>query len=82
MHHLGITRHDLIIADSAEPKSITEINRLGFNVKPAYKGPDSIQSGINNLKQYEVYMHEESSNLHHEVDLHECRSESVRYDCT
>ncbi len=70
MRKLGITNRDQIIADSAEPKSIEELKRLGFNVKPAYKGPDSIQSGINNLKQYEVYMDPASKNLHMESDLY------------
>jgi phage terminase large subunit len=69
MKHLGIGKQE-IIADSAEPKSIEELKRLGFNVKPAYKGPDSIQSGINTIKQYEVYMHPDSSNLHMEADLY------------
>jgi len=70
MKHLGIKKTDTIIADSAEPKSIESIKRLGFNIKPAYKGPDSIQAGINTIKQYEVYMHPESSNLHQECDLY------------
>jgi phage terminase large subunit len=69
MKYLGIGKQE-IVADSAEPKSIEELKRLGFNVKPAYKGPDSIQSGINTIKQYEVYMHPDSSNLHMEADLY------------
>lgn len=70
MRMLGIPKNQEIIADSAEPKSIEELRRLGFNVKPAYKGPDSIQSGINTIKQYEVFMHPDSSNLHMEADLY------------
>ena len=70
MTRLGITRSDLIIADSAEPKSIEELRRLGFNVQKAYKGPDSIQSGINIIKQHEVYMHPDSTNLHEEYNLY------------
>jgi len=66
----GITNRDQIIADSAEPKSIEDLKRAGFNVKPAYKGPDSIQAGINTLKEYEVYMHPDSSDLHDEAFLY------------
>ena len=32
--------------------------------------PDSIQAGINTIKEYEVYMHPESSNLHNEAALY------------
>lgn len=70
LKEFGITNRDTIIADSAEPKSIEELKRLGFAIRPAYKGPDSIQSGISNIKQYEVYMHPESTNLHMESDLY------------
>jgi len=67
---LGIKPTDTLIADSAEPKSIEEIRRLGYRPQKAYKGPDSIQAGINRIKQFEVYMHPESSNLHDEYNLY------------
>ena len=43
-----------IIADSAEPKSIAELQRQGLNVKASKKGKDSIKNGINLLKQYRL----------------------------
>jgi phage terminase large subunit len=70
MKVLGITRTDQIIADSAEPKSIETLRRLGFNIQKAYKGPDSIRAGINNIKQHEVYIHPDSSNLLDEYNLY------------
>ena len=42
----------LIMADSAEPKSIKELNNLGWRVKPCKKGADSINFGISSLKSY------------------------------
>lgn len=36
----------LVIADSAEPKSIDEIRLYGVNIVPALKGPGSINKGI------------------------------------
>jgi phage terminase large subunit len=42
------------ICDSAEPKSIEEMYRLGLNVKPATKGKDSINNGIDILKRYKI----------------------------
>ena len=41
---LEITRGAEIFADSAEPKSIEEIYRTGFNIKPTKKGPDSYKN--------------------------------------
>lgn len=52
MRGLGVTRNDVIFADSAEPKSIEEIYRQGFNIKPTVKGADSINMGIQLIKQY------------------------------
>ena len=45
---------DLIIADSAEPKSIEELARLGHWIKGAVKGKDSINQGIDVLKRYKI----------------------------
>jgi len=36
----------LVIADSAEPKSIDEIKLYGVPILPAVKGPDSVRQGI------------------------------------
>lgn len=38
----GVTANDLIIADSAEPKSIADLREYGANIRPAEKGPDSV----------------------------------------
>lgn len=47
-----------IIADSAEPKSIEEIRRLGIQrIKPCTKGADSIIHGIQKLQNYEIIIH-------------------------
>lgn len=52
-----------IIADSAEPKSITEIKRRGWNIKGAVKGKDSINQGVDAIKRYKCYIHSGSKNL-------------------
>ena len=41
---INIDRRDEVFADSAEPKSIEEIYRMGWNIKPTLKG--SINIGI------------------------------------
>lgn len=54
IHQMGIS-NQVITADSAENKSIAEIKRLGVpNIKPAKKGKDSIQFGIQWLKQQTI----------------------------
>lgn len=45
----GIGPRDVVYFDSSEPKSIQEIYEMGFNVKPADKGPDSVRAGIDFL---------------------------------
>jgi len=42
----GVNRSDVIICDSAEPKSIDEIHAHGFNTHGARKGKDSVKNGI------------------------------------
>lgn len=54
---------EIVIADSAEPKSIDEIHRYGINVHPAKKGADSIRAGIQFLKSRELYVTKDSVNL-------------------
>lgn len=48
----GLKSGALIMADSAEPKSIKELRNLNYRVKPCKKGADSIRSGIDKLKSY------------------------------
>lgn len=51
---LGFSK-SVIVADSAEQKSIEEIRRKGITrIKPASKGKDSIIHGIQKLQQYEI----------------------------
>ena len=52
----GITRHQQIIADCAEPKSIKELQAQGLWVTPSPKGADSIISGIDILKRYRIHV--------------------------
>ena len=73
----GLTNYDLvnkfkelkietgvpIIADSAEPKSIEEIRRYGFNIHPSVKGKDSIIHGITFLKQHKLNIKSNGVNL-------------------
>jgi len=51
-----------IIADSAEPKSIAEIKRMGLNVIPCQKGPDSVKFGISTMQSSKLMVTASSIN--------------------
>lgn len=52
-----------IIADSAEPKSVKDLQLLGWNIRGAVKGPDSIINGIDTMKQYRHNIVKSSLNM-------------------
>jgi phage terminase large subunit len=53
----------LVIADSAEPKSIDEIKSYGVNIAPALKGPDSVKHGIKTVQDQRIMVTRRSVNL-------------------
>jgi len=53
----------LTIADSAEPKSIAELQRLKCEVLPSVKGKDSINAGLQLMKQFKINVTNDSLNL-------------------
>ena len=65
-----LNSHDIktiIYADSAEPKSIAELQSYGHQILPVSKGRDSIVYGINLINQNEVYVTSRSKNLINEL---------------
>lgn len=58
---LGLDRRDEVWCDSAEPKSIEEIHRMGWNVKPTQKG--AINIGIDMVRRYKLIATDGSINL-------------------
>lgn len=53
----------LVIADSAEPKSIDELKDLGVNIVGAPKGAGSILQGIQNVQAQRVSVTKRSTNI-------------------
>lgn len=45
--------NDIVTADSAEPKSISELNQYGLKIRGVKKGPDSIDYGVRFLQSLE-----------------------------
>jgi len=71
--HLIRNEHNLdrgsdIVADSAEPKSIEELNRGGLRVRGVSKGSNSVLFGIQKVRQHKIFIHEDSHNLKQEFE--------------
>lgn len=56
-----------ITADSAEPKSIDELKSLGLRVRPAAKGKDSVQNGIQWIQELQIIIHPRCVNFLTEI---------------
>lgn len=61
---LGVTKTDEIFADNAEPKTIEELNRAGYNVKPADK---DVTEGIRKVKSRPLFITRRSVNILKEI---------------
>ena len=57
---------DTVICDSAEPKSVTELRLLGVNALAAKKGKDSVNHGIQWLKQQKIVIDKKCINTQNE----------------
>lgn len=67
LRDLEIDQSTEILSDSAEPKSIEEIARMGFSAIPVEKGTDSINFGIDIMKSHKMHITKRSSNLELEL---------------
>lgn len=61
--HLNQLQDTLLIADSAEPKSIDELAMYGVRVLPAQKGQGSVLQGIQYVQAQRISMTKRSVNL-------------------
>ena len=60
-----------IIADSAEPKSIRELQEFGlYRMTAAHKGKDSINNGIQRIQDYHIIIHPRCVNFRKEISLY------------
>ena len=61
-------RKEIIVADSAEPKSIEHLRGLGlYRIKPSKKGKDSINAGIQFIQDFKIYVHPRCVNFLTEI---------------
>ena len=66
----GVSKSVSIVADSAEPKSIEELRRMGWRIEGANKGKDSILNGIDILKRFRINVTSRSANLIKELNAY------------
>lgn len=60
---------NIIIADCANPKDITDLKSMGLErIKKCYKGKDSIVHGINKLQEYKIIINKKCENTIIEFD--------------
>lgn len=78
MDDLGISRRSPIYADSAEPKDILDMRKMGWNIVGAQKGPDSVRNGIKFVKDKEVFATERSNNLWKESEDYRWRLDQYK----
>jgi phage terminase large subunit len=90
MYHKGYTNQDIsgyftqsginkaisIIADSAEPKSIEELRRMGWRIEGANKGKDSILNGIDILKRFKLNVTQRSANVIKELGTYKWKEKN------
>lgn len=69
----GISMKGLHVADSAEPKSIADLQILGLNVVPAVKGQDSVHYGLLEMQKMKIHITKRSINLIQEFNKYQYR---------
>ncbi len=70
MRSQGKKDYDYITADSAEPKSIDEINAYGFSIEGVDKGADSINFGISIMQEESFRVTKRSINTIKELRMY------------
>ncbi len=73
MRSLGLDRNSEIYADPAEPKTIAEVNKAGFNLKSAVK---DVYAGINKVKSFPLHIRSESLDLLDEIKNYKWKTDT------
>ena len=72
---LGFSDDELIVADSAEPKSIEELKRKNWYIEAAVKGKDSVNQGIDAIKRYPIIVDAGSKDLIEEFSSYQWKED-------
>ena len=63
-----ITKHKLVVADSASPRTIQDLDSKGINIEGAKKGAGSILEGIKIIQDYTLIIDPSSKNIVKELN--------------
>lgn len=66
-----------ILADNARPEMIEEIHQDGWFIQPCEKGKDSVNSGINLVKEYKLHVTKRSTNLIKELRNYQWKVDKI-----
>jgi phage terminase large subunit len=69
---LNLSRSDELFCDSAEPKTIEELSRCGFNAKQSEK---DVWGGIMKLKSYPLFITNNSENMKRELQSYKWKTD-------
>lgn len=63
-----VEQNTYVVCDSAEPRSINELQKAGIPAMRTTKGSGSIMDGIRKIQGYNIYIHEDSKAMQMEAD--------------
>ena len=69
-----------ITADSARPETISYMAKRGFNIKPARKGPGSVEDGIEFLKSCDIVVHPRCKHTIDELTMYSYKTDRLTGD--
>ena len=72
LKELNLSRSDELFCDSAEPKTIEELVRAGFNAKPSEK---DVWGGIMKVKSYPLHITHNSENMKRELQSYKWKTD-------
>lgn len=70
-----IEKSELIIADSAEPKSIRELQNAGYNIQGVKKPAGSVRESVAHMRKYRIIICGESPNLKKEFKTYKFKED-------
>lgn len=67
-----------IVADSARPETISHLQKNGFpKIRPAIKGPKSLEEGVEFLKSFDIVVHPRCKHLIDELTLYSYKTDPL-----